>query len=90
MSVNERNAKILTWSATDTTVGACGIVNIIALGSATASTLTLLDGTAIKIVAPVATTAMVNIAFERPAAFANLITDMTGNASYTVAFITRP
>lgn len=90
MSIHSQNCRALTWSATDTTVGACGVISIIAAGSAALSTLTLLDGTAIKVVLPVQITAGALITFSQPLAFQNLITDMTGTAGYTVAFVSRP
>lgn len=86
----DREAKILTWSATGTTVGAGGLNAVIIQGSAAASTLTIKDGTAIKMVIPIGVTAGISYVFSPSIAFSNLITDMTGTAGYTVAYLPRP
>lgn len=86
----DRKAKILTWSATDTTVGACSLTAVNYAGSAAASTLTILDGTAIKLVIPIAITSGGYYVYSPPIAFSNLVTDMTGTAGYSVSFVPSP
>lgn len=85
-----RNCSALTWGVSDTTVGAASLVSVIAAGSAALSTLTLLDGTAIKIVLPIQITAGAQLTFPFPVNFTNLIADMTGTAGYTIIYQPKP
>ncbi len=87
---DERNAIITTKTAADQTIGAAGLTFITAFGSAALSTLTLLDGAAIKWVGQVTTTQSFSLVISPPIAFTNLVADMTGTAGYSLGYIPRP
>ena len=91
MANREQNSKMLTWSNTSTTLGAVGLTAIMFTGSAAVGTITVQDGTAIKTVVQVASTAPTTLfSFQPASAFTNLNTVITGTASYTLLFVPRP
>ena len=86
------DSKVTTWSNVGTTLGAVGLIALIAQGSDAATTITIRDGTAIKY-APVIATTQGPIGFifpHKPVAFANLNTIITGTCSYSITFYPRP
>ena len=85
-----RSSVIATQTAGDKTFGSLLLTGIHPVGNATASTMTLLDGTAIKFAILIAVTATPNYSFVYPYAFTNLIVDMTGDANYSIAYIPVP
>lgn len=88
--IHIQNAKALNWSATSTTVGACGVISIVSLGSAALNSITIQDGTAIKMVIACQITAQGTVGFSQPLSFQNLNTVVTGTPSYTIVFVPRP
>ena len=84
-----RESYITTMAATDTTIGSATLMGVHAVGSAADSTLTILDGTAIKLQITIATTAETNRAYS-PLGFNNLKTDLTGTGSYSLIVRARP
>ena len=84
-----KSARVSTMTSADSTLGAVTFIALHAIGSAAASTVTVLDGTAIKFVGAVATTANYDL-LVGPTAFANLIVDLTGTASYSIISWPRP
>lgn len=85
-----REAIVSTMTAADQTLGAVTLFGIHGYGGDAASTLTVLDGTDIKFVATIGTTANYDRAFTVGVAFGNLITDMTGTGTYSLVYRTQP
>lgn len=84
----DRNATVSTWGAVDVTLGKVAFTNLLAAGSAADSTITILDGNAIKYVIAVGSTVSnVIFAVSRPVAFQNLIVDLTGTASFSICSV---
>lgn len=88
--IHLQNATALNWSATSTTVGRCGLLSIVSLGSAALNQITIQDGTAIKFVHQCQITAQGQLMFPQPIAFTSLNTVVTGTPSYTLIFVPRP
>lgn len=86
--LKERYATVTTWAAADTTVGKVAFIGLQAAGSAADSTITILDGTAIKHVLLVGSTVN-NFSFlpSWPVAYRNLVIDITGTASFSIMSI---
>ena len=86
---SNRFAIAQSWTAADATLGKVGFLGILAKGSAADSTITILDGTAIKYVLVVGST-LNNVAFTvggPPVAFQNMVVDLTGTASYGISYV---
>lgn len=91
MSKNRSACVSSTWTSADTTITtrASYFYGLVALGSADLSTVTLLDGTAIKFALSVATTANVTLALSYPIVLtSSLVIDITGTASYAIMYST--
>lgn len=88
--IHQQNAKGSLWSATGTTIGGCGLISIVSVGSAALNQITIQDGTAIKFVHQCQITAQGQLNFVPPLAFTNLNTVVTGTPSYAVIFVPRP
>lgn len=89
MANNRSACLISTWTAADATIVSTAgyFYGVIALGSDAASTVTLLDGTAIKFSLPFGTTAGANVILSTPVAFStSIIADLTGTGSYSVLY----
>ena len=84
---NQRYAYFTTQTAGDKTFGKVAVVGVNVQGLDAATTLTLLDGTAIKYVAPMSTTTINHYFFGFPVSFQNLIIDATGTGNYSLAII---
>ena len=90
MGKNNSAVTSSVWTAADKTVKAtAGLFwGMQMLGSADATTYTVLDGTTSKFVYVVATTGMSSIAFDAPVAFSNsIVIDITGTGSYAVQYV---
>ncbi len=83
----QRYAVFTTQTAGDKTFGKVALVAVNVQGLDAATTLTLLDGTAIKFVAPMSTTTVDTFFFGYPVAFQNLIIDATGTGQYSLAIV---
>lgn len=84
-----RASTVSTLTSADRTLGAVTFIALHAVGSGAASTVTLLDGTAIKF-APVIAASVNYDLLTGPVGFGNLIIDLTGTASYSIVYIPRP
>jgi hypothetical protein len=83
----DKYAIFTTKTAGDQTIGAAGLTHVHGEGLDALTTLTLLDGTAIKLSFPVATTSIINYSFQVPHAFRNLIIDATGTGTYSIGYV---
>lgn len=90
MSNLERASKITTQTAVDGTVGKCLLTAVFGQGLDAATTLTLLDNTAIKFAMLISTTATPSVVFSSPIPFVNLVIDQTGTGNWSVAYIPTP
>lgn len=88
--IHLQNAKVNTWSVTSTTIGACGLIGVVILGSAALNTITIQDVTTIKMVLACQITANNVLSFTPPIAFTSLNTVVTGTPAYSVVFVPRP
>lgn len=85
-----RHATITTMTAADATIGRCSLVALHVPGSAGITTVTMLDGTDVKLAPAVGVTANYNFTPAIPIAFDNLIVDVTGTGSYSIVYIPSP
>lgn len=84
-------AIVTTWSNTGTTLGAVGVIAVIAQGSSDATAITIKDGATVKYAPIIATTALAGFVFgHQPVAFRNLITTVSGTGSYSITYYVRP
>ena len=90
MAIHLQGASCNVWSATSTTLGRVGLVGFVAVGSAALNSITIQDGTAIRIVRNIQITANDTFFCSPPIAFSNLNTVVTGTPSYSVIFVPRP
>lgn len=82
---------VTVWSNTGTTLGAVGLVGLVAQGSADVTTILIKDGTATKYAPAIATTSLSGFIFShQPVAFRNLVTTVTGTGSYSITYYARP
>jgi len=87
----EQNSVITTSTTASSTLGAAGLVCIVAKGGAAAGTISILDGAGAKFSRIVAITAdYTSPIFTPPAAFTNLIVTNSGTMSYAVVYVPRP
>jgi len=87
----QQNALMTTATTASSTLGAGGLVCIVALGGGAVGTLSVLDGTAAKFSKVVAITAdYTSLVFVPPVAFKNLILSNSGTMSYSVVYVPRP
>ena len=92
MSINRSACVSSPWTAGGLTVLASGgeFYGVLCQGSAAASTLTILDGTANNAVLTIGTTASVHLALSTPIAFdTSIVAAMTGTASYSILYANR-
>ncbi len=82
---------VTIWSNTGTTLGAVGLIGLIAQGSAADTRIVVKDGSEIKYAPTIATTQMLGFIFShQPVAFRNLVTTVTGTGSYSITYYVRP
>lgn len=87
----DHDSIVTTWSSAATTLGAVGLIALIAQGSADQTILQIKDGSTIKYAPVIATTALAGFIFShQPVAFRNLITSISGSGSYSITYYPRP
>lgn len=85
------HSNVTTWSNTGTSLGAVGLVAIIAQGSAADTTITIKDGTTTKYAPVIAATSLAGFIFaDKPVAFRNLTTTVSGTGSYSITYQPNP
>lgn len=90
MSV-DHDSIVTTWSNTGTTLGAVGLIAIIAQGSADQTLVQIKDSSTVKYAPVIATTSLAGFIFShQPVAFRNLVTSISGTGSYSITYYPRP
>lgn len=89
--MSDHDSVVTIWSNTGTTLGAVGLIGLIAQGSDAATTIVIKDSSTIKYAPVISTTTLLGFIFShQPVAFRNLVTTVTGTGSYSITYYVRP